>query len=428
MKLRVFLAACTVVLALVAIGIGASYVVLRPTVLKVAVPASNPVDQRVIGAAAEMLNAQRAPVRIEMVPVGDTQIALEALESLKVNLAVVRADAALRDRVHTVMIMRRDVAVLIAPKIGKIQKIGDLAGAMVGVTREGPLDGGLLLPVLDYYGIGRDKTKYMALPPDEVANALKTKKVDAIIAVGAIASKRMGDVVAEAGRGARGAIQFIDIEEADAIAKRIPALEPVEVDQGTFGGRPPRPAESFNTLGYSIRLVATQKADNETIAELMRQLYLVRQNLSASIPGAGLMEAPDVDEATSFLIHPGVRIYVNGEQKSFLDRYSDLIFLGMFVASGLGSVTAGLFGLKGGRRDRDPMVPVRDLQSILDAVRDAPSVEELDKLERAAEDIFRVTYAHGIKDELSASGIASFDMAMREFRSRIAARRVVLAG
>ena len=77
--MRVFLAACTVVLALIALGIGASYVALRPTVLKVAVPASDPIDQRVIGAAAEMLNAQRAPVRIEMVPVGDTQLALEAL-------------------------------------------------------------------------------------------------------------------------------------------------------------------------------------------------------------------------------------------------------------------------------------------------------------------------------------------------------------
>jgi TRAP-type uncharacterized transport system substrate-binding protein len=426
--LRAFLAACTVVLALVAIVIGASYVALRPTVLKVAVPASDPIDQRVIGAAAEMLHTQRAPVRIEMVPVGDTQIALEALESLKVNLAVVRADAALRDRVHTVMIMRRDVAVLIAPKTGKVQKVGDLAGAMVGVTREGPLDGGLLLPVLDYYGVGRDKTKYMALPPDEIANALKTKKVDAIIALGATASKRMGDVVAEAGRGLRGAIQFIDIEEADAIAKRIPALESVEVDQGAFGGRPPRPAESFNTLGYSIRLVATQKADNETIAELMRQLYFIRQNLSASIPGAGLMEAPDVDEATSFLIHPGVRVYVNGEQRSFLDRYSDWIYLGMFVGSGLGSVTAGLFGLRGGRRPRDPMVPARDLQPVLDAVRDAPNLEALDRLERAADEIFRAAYAHGVKDELSPTGIASFDMAMREFRSRVASRRSALAG
>jgi TRAP-type uncharacterized transport system substrate-binding protein len=423
--LRTFLAACAVVLAVIAVVIGASYAALRPTVLKVAVPASDPIDQRVFGAAAEMLNTQRAPVRIELVPVDSAQVALESLESRKVSLAVVRADAAMRDRVHTVMIMRREVAVLIAPKTGKVQKVGDLSGAMVGVTREGPLDGGLLRPVLDYYGIAREKTKYMALPPDEIANALKTKKVDAVIAVGATASKQMGDVVAEAARGVKGALQFIDIEEADAIAKRIPALESVEVDQGAFGGRPPRPAESFNTLGFSIRLVATQKADNDTIAELMRQLYLIRQNLSATIPGAGLMEAPDVDEATSFLIHPGVRAYVNGEQRSFLDRYSDWIFIGMFVASGLGSVTTGLFGLKGGRRDRDPM---RALQPVLDAVRDAPNVEELEKLERAAEEIFRAAYAQGIKDELSPAGIASFDMAMREFRNRVASRRSALTG
>jgi TRAP-type uncharacterized transport system substrate-binding protein len=426
--LRAFLATCTVVLAIIAIVIGASYVVLHPTALKVAVPASDPIDQRVFGAAAEMLNTQRAPVRLELVTIDGTQKALEALESRKVDLAVVRSDAAMRDRVHTVMIMRREVAVLIAPKAGKVQKVGDLSGAMVGVTREGPLDGGLLRPVLDYYGIAREKTKYMQLPSDEIANALKTKKVDAIIAVGATASKQMGDFVAEAARGVKGAIQFIDIEEADAIAKRIPALESVEVDQGAFGGRPPRPAESFNTLGYSIRLVATQKTDSDTITELMRQLYLIRQNLSATIPGAGLMEAPDVDEATSFLIHPGVRVYVNGEQRSFLDRYSDWIYLGMFLGSGLGSVTAGLFGLMGGRRTRDPMVPVRDLQPVLDAVRDAPNLEELDKLERAADEIFRAAYAHGIKDELSATGIASFDLAMREFRSRVASRRANLAG
>ena len=128
--MRTFLAASTVVLAIIAIVIGASYVVLHPTVLKVAVPASDPIDQRVFGAAAEMLNTQRAPVRLELVAVDSTPKALEALESRKVDLVVVRSDAAMRDRLHTVMIMRREVAVLIAPKTGKVQKIADLAGAM----------------------------------------------------------------------------------------------------------------------------------------------------------------------------------------------------------------------------------------------------------------------------------------------------------
>ena len=102
----------------------------------------------------------------------------------------------------------------------------------------------------------------------------------------------------------------------------------IEIEQGAFGGRPPRPAESFNTLGYSIRLVTDTKTDSDSIAELARQLFLIRQNLSVAVPGAGLMETPDVDEASAFLMHPGVRAYVNGEQRTWFDRYNDYIYLG----------------------------------------------------------------------------------------------------
>ena len=58
--------------------------------------------------------------------------------------------------------MRREAAVLIAPKTGKLQKVTDLPNATLGVTRDGPIDGSLLWPVLDYYGISRDKAKYVA--------------------------------------------------------------------------------------------------------------------------------------------------------------------------------------------------------------------------------------------------------------------------
>ena len=123
-----------------------------------------------------------------------------------------------------------------------MQKIGDLQNATIGVTREGPLDGSLLAPVLDYYGITRDKARYVAVQGDEIADAFRQKKIDAMIAVGPVTSKQMGEVVADAARGIKGMLQFIEIEEADAIVKRIPALESIEVEQGAFGGRPPRPA------------------------------------------------------------------------------------------------------------------------------------------------------------------------------------------
>jgi hypothetical protein len=233
-------------------------------------------------------------------------------------------------------------------------------------------------------------------------------------------------VVAEAAKGVKGAIQFIDIEEADAIAKRIPALESTEVDQGAFGGRPPRPAESFNTLGYSVRLVATPFSNNDSISDLVRHLYLIRQNISATIPGAGLMAAPDVEEETSFLIHPGVRAYVNGEQRTWFDKYSDYIYLGLFAGSGLGSVTAGMFGWMRTRRSAPPEVPAGRVETVLNAVREAKTAEELDSAERESEDIFRTVFGLGATGALSADRVASFDMALTELRNRIAARRAAL--
>jgi TRAP-type uncharacterized transport system substrate-binding protein len=424
--LRVFLRVCAILLAVTAIAIGASYIAFKPHEFKVAVPSSNTLDQKVIGQAAEMLRAQRGPVRLELKVTDSTEAALQALEAGQVNLAVVRSDFANRGRAHTVMIMRREVAVLIAPKVGKLQKVTDLPNTTIGIARNSAIDNSLLIPVLDYYGISRERAKYIPMPTSEIAGAFRQKKIDAVIAVGSVSSKEVSEVVSEAALGIKGAIQFIDIEEADAIAKRIPALEATEIDQGAFGGRPPRPAESFNTLGYSIRLVATQASDKDQIAELMRHLYLVRQNLNASIAGAGLMEAPDLEEATPFLVHPGVRVYVNGEQRSWFDKYSDYIYLALFLGSGIGSVAAGMFTWMGSGSSRAPQVPVRRVETALDAARDAKTSEELDAVEREADEIFRSVFGLGAKGEISGRGIASFNMALGELRSRIAARRSAL--
>jgi TRAP-type uncharacterized transport system substrate-binding protein len=425
---RAFLASFAVALAALAVVAGVVHFALRPTPFKVAVPAGNTLDQRVFGQAGDMLRTARSPVRIEVVTVENGKAALEQLGAGKAQLAMLRSDAALQGAAETVLILRREAAVLIAPKTGKVQKVADLANGMLGIAGDGPVDGTLLGPVLEYYGIPRDKAKYLVMPTgDELASALRQKKVDAVLVVGPIASKQVSEVVADIARGAKGAVNFIEIEEADAIAKRLPALEKLEVEQGAFGGRPPRPAESFETLAFSVRLVATQKGDSDKIAELVKQLYLIRQNISAAVPGAGLMETPDLDEPTPFLIHPGTRAYVNGDQKNVFDRYSDWIYFGAFFMSGIGSVIAAVFGYFSGRRDDDGQAPLRKLQELLAAARAAPDVATLDQLERDADAVFDAVYAHGIKDSLSASALTSFNLGLSELHRCIGAKRAALA-
>ena len=424
--LRILLILCAFILGAVTIAIGTTYFALRPQELRVAVPATDPIDLRVIGTAGYLLRSQRAPIRLVLVQVDKTKDATDALEAGKVDLAIVRSDAALLGQTHTVMIMRREAAVILAPTSGKVRTVADLQNATIGVTRDRPIDGSPLAPVLEYYGVTRDNTRHVALQSDEIASAFLEKKVDAMIAVGPVTAKQMHEAIADAARGMDGAIQFVEIEEAEAIAKRIPALEQIEVEQGAFGGRPPRPAKTLNTVGFSIRMVTSTSTDADTIAELTRQLFLIRQHLSSVVPGAGLMETPDIEEATPFLVHPGVRAYLNGEHRTWFDKYNDYIYLGLFFAGGLGSVAAGVFGWMRGGGSRGPNVPRQRIEAVLDAIGDAKTCEQLDAAERETDAIFRTVFGLGAEGRLSADAIATLNLAMSELRGRIAAQRSAL--
>ena len=338
-----------------------------------------------------------------------------------------RSDAIVRGTLQTVLILREEAAVLVAPKTGKVQKIADISAATVGVVREGPAAPGLLQPVLDFYGIGAGSMKTVPLRPGEIAAGLQQRRVDAIVMVGTPTSKFIADAIAEAARTARGGLQFLDLKEADAIAKRAPALASMEIDAGTFGGRPPRPAESVTTIGYSIRVVTYPKKDNDAIAELARQMMTIRQSLNQVVPGADLIKTPDTDEVSALLVHPGVQAYTSGEQKSFLEKYSDYIYLGLFLASGLGSVAAGLFGQFGQQRQRDAMEHVARIKSALTAARGPLTAAELDALEAQVDDCVRAALKRVSEGDMNEAGIAAFQIALAEVRRRIEAARAKLA-
>lgn len=421
--MRAFFFGSAILLACAALAVGGSYFALQPTTLRMAIAVTDLTDLRIFGTAAEILRSQRTPLRLEFVSKQSQAEAAAALDRREVHFAVLRSDLAGQGYAQTVLIMRTEAGIIVAPKGGKIQKITDLGKGTIGVVREGPSNGTLLMHVLDYYGVPRTNINAVPLKLDEVAASLRDKRVDTIVAVGPVSSKGMADVISEVAKGSKTALNFLDIEEASAIAKRFPALEAIEVDQGAFGGRPPRPTESFTALGYSVRLVAHEQADSEAVAEFVKQLLNARQQINVAAPGAHLMQAPDLDETSSFIIHPGTRTFVNGEQKNFFDRYSDWIYLGLFVGSFAGSIATGMLSWFGAQRRRDTMEHVMQLEKSLDGLRDMRSIKDVDAVERKADEVFRIALAKAVNGDLDSSGIATFEMAMSDARSRIAAQR-----
>jgi hypothetical protein len=86
-----------------------------------------------------------------------------------------------------------------------------------------------------------------------------------------------------------------------------------------------------------------------------------------------------------------------------------------------------VFGYFTGRGNGDKQEPLRKLQELLAAARLAPDAAALDQLERDANATFDAVYAHGIKNELPASALTSFDVGLSELHRSIAARRAALA-
>jgi hypothetical protein len=63
---------------------------------------------------------------------------------------------------------------------------------------------------------------------------------------------------------------------------------------------------------------------------------------------------------------------------------------------------------------------------LLAAARAAPDAATLDRVERDADATFDAVYSHGIKDELSASALTSFNLGFSELHRCIATRRAAI--
>jgi hypothetical protein len=74
----------------------------------------------------------------------------------------------------------------------------------------------------------------------------------------------------------------------------------------------------------------------------------MRRFLQSEVPIAAAMEKPDTEKGSAEAVHPGAAAYYDNNEKSFMDRYGDWLYIGAMGFSGLGSVIAAMFGLTRG--------------------------------------------------------------------------------
>jgi TRAP-type uncharacterized transport system substrate-binding protein len=304
----------------------------------------------------------------------------------------------------------------------KFAKVSQLAGKRVGIVAGNEATTGLLELVLGHYGVPLAKVTVSQIDPNDLADAVKSNRIDALFVAGAATGRAISGAVAAATVDGN-APTFVEIDQADGIAKRNLAFSSVDVDAGTFGGNPPTPNDSLKSLGFDEYLVARKAYSDTVIYNLAKVIYSSRQALAAALPGDIKIAAPSTDKDAEAVVHPGALAYLSDSSQSFFDKYGDDIFYGMLIFPLFGSAIAGLAGYlrRDGRTRR-----LRLLQRVLDLVRKAhaaQTLEAIDHLQIDADNLVIAIIHQGEHEEFDETVRMSFAFALDQLRFAIAARR-----
>lgn len=419
------------VLAIVGALAGGYYFAMRPVTLKIAVGPANSDDLKVVQTLTQAFVQSKGFVRLRPIQTDGATASANLLAEGKADLAIVRGDLDVPKNAQAVATLRKNVVVMWSvsgkgkKKGAKITKIAQLAGHRVGVVGKTQANVNLLKVILQQYGIDPAKVEIVQFPASEVAEAIKAQKADVYLAAGPVNSKITADAIAASARDG-GTPTFLAIDSADAIAQNHPVYESSEIPAGTYGGSPDRPDDEVKTIGFSHHVVARKGLSETTVAAFTRQLFAVRQQLLTDFPQAAKIETPDTDKDAIIPVHPGAAAFVDGEEKTFLDKYSDYIWWSLMAVSAMGSIGAWFAGyLKKDERNSNSDLRERLLDMIA-AARKSETTEELDQMQAEADEILRDTlrcYDHGAIEE---GALTAFNIVLDQFHAAVADRKAVL--
>jgi TRAP-type uncharacterized transport system substrate-binding protein len=372
-------------LLIIAAALVASVYFWSPRVnLRVTIGPPGSAAYRFIAAFASLTEATHPRVRIKLVQVADLAASAKAIEDHATDLGIVRSDGVIPSNGETIAILRRDVVAFIVPAKSSIDKIPSLAGKTIAIP-QGPLqkyNEQTLDTILSYYNIPANSVKRVFLPLAEIGTAVHDKLVAAVLAVGPMGPGEAVDVVGAVKLATKGAPSILAIDEADAINKRFPGLESIDVPAGAFRGRPPIPGDTVTTLAITYRFVAPNTMLDAVAGAIARFIFTTKAQLVAKTPLASQIEAPDPDDKNPVLpVHPGVAAYLNSGEQSFFDEFQQYFYLGGMVLSMAGSVIALLVGRLNRKKSESDLRQIDRLIELADKALAAKASSELNALE-----------------------------------------------
>ncbi len=417
---------------------GTLYYALRPVTLRIAVGPPGSDDQKLVQALAQSFDLDHSSVRLSPITTDGAVESLALLGAAKADLAVARGDLGMPSEAETVAIVRKNFVVLWSPSglpgkgskrqpAPKIKTIDDLADHRIGVIGKTPANVALLHVILTESGVAPDKVAVTQFATNQIEEMARDPSLDAFMAVGPLDSKITADALAATAR-ARGEPKFLPIDVSEAIAQKHPLYESEEIPGSIFNAKPAWPDDKIETVSVNHLIVARRALSETTVAALARQLFSVRHEVAKQVPGAAHIKKPDTDKDAELPVHRGAAAYIDGNERTFLEKYSDYFWFAILVLSGLGSAGAWLrHFLK--RDERELSTLHRDkVLDLISRARVVETPEQLLALQDEVDAILRETLDAYDDGAIEEEDLSAFSLVLEQFHHAIAERRAQMDG
>jgi len=372
---------------------------------------------------AAVLKANNSRLRLKIVANADNAKALAQFDRRQADLAILRTDAKVPPRARAIAVLDHDVLLLLSPGSKKIASLAALKKRKIAVLGGGDKDLALVRSILDIQENTEGAARIVQAPANSTLDKLLgSGGFGAVIAI-THASKIVKDKSYEqyAKRGAGFVLNPID--EAKALARKNPGLSEETLETGMLSSAPAIPDDDLTTIGLEWLLVAQSKLPVGTAEELARTIYENKAELALPDGFASKIEPADTDKDAFVVAHGGAAGYINDDTKSFMDRYSDVMYLGVAALSIIGSIFAGIY------TKLTRVAPERASQlatAILDIgerIEHAGSLDALEALQEELEAVLRGVVI-GLRDgTITSDGLDTFRLGYEFVRDEIAMRR-----
>ncbi|OPY95830.1 C4-dicarboxylate ABC transporter substrate-binding protein [Bradyrhizobium sacchari] len=416
------------VAALVLLTTGAGLLAYRwyanPVTLSIAVGSLDGDAPKIVSALASRLVVNKAPARLKVIETSGPLESATAFASGKTDLAVVRGDVGDLSQAQAIVVLAEAVAMLVAPPGSTIADVAGLKRTTVGVVA-GDTNQRIVQVLTRSYDLDRANVVFKNLALDEVRRAFDSKEVRAVLFVIPLSEKYLSLVRGLFPQNVKTAPVLIPIENAGAIAEKERAYESFDIPKGTLRGSPPIPSDDVTTLRVSYYVVGKKDLDNDTIAGLTQALTAARRDILPDWPILAQVKAPDTDAGAYLPVHAGAAEFYNGSQVSFLDKWSNAIFLAPMALGALASVVAALwqFLRSGEAKPHEPALDV--LYALGSKIRRSQNEAELSEIETQIDNVLRAQRAKSDGDENTLDA-ATLNVAAHRLENLIHDRKAAL--